>query len=219
MSATFPPGSQVATIYHALKVAALAGKPAPSNTALARMIGARSTSTAIDRMRQLVNGGHIIVEAGNDHRVVSCAQGEWRTAGTVKRRRPKKIPRDRVWTEADMEAMRAIARGEGTIGDYARKSGIPRSTLGRKIEDLGLRRQCKPRPAPVFAAPEPPPEPPKRGDGWIPIAHGNNGKWREYEGAPISIVAARMAVSAGRATMAQRRIDGAFDLLFRVVRA
>ena len=75
-----------------------------------------------------------------------------------------------------------------------------------------------PRPNQMNAVERAEQPPPVKKDGWIPIAFGADGKWREYDGAPISIDAARAAVDAGRATMAQRRIDGGFDLLFRVVR-
>jgi hypothetical protein len=51
--------------------------------------------------------------------------------------------------------------------------------------------------------------------GWFAIAHGLHGKWRLYDGAPFSIAEAREFAERGLGTMAQKRVDGAFDLLFR----
>ena len=211
-------------IYAAMRLAALANLPAPSSKALAPLIGAKSYASVLTILAELVADGRITVVSRPNYKIVSCSKGEWSTAArepskvisapppaSGKRSRPP-----RQWTEEENNALRAVAAGKMPLRRFCAERCIPLETARYRMGRIGLAAPRKDRahaPGVEIA------EIPRPSDGWIPIAHGNNGKWREYEGAPIGITAARIAVSAGRATMAQRRIDGGFDLLFRVLRA
>jgi hypothetical protein len=96
-------------------------------------------------------------------------------------------------------ASRELRTNYTTLQAYLRESGLP------------IRAYRRHAPDPIMPASETP-------AGWFPIAHGNSGRWHEYDGTPIGIEAAQKAVADGAGMMAQRRIDGEFDLMFRVVR-
>lgn len=118
----------------------------------------------------------------------------------------------RVFTAAEREIIQKAARGEMSRDDARRELRTNHRTLVTALAEFGAQAKIYQRRSPMQPAP-------KGSPAWIPIAHGCSGKWRPYDGAPVTIEAARIAVDAGCATMAQRRIDGEFDLLFRWVRA
>ncbi len=124
----------------------------------------------------------------------------------------------RVFNEAEREIIRQAAHGEMPREEARHKLSTNHRTLVAAMAEFGATAKTyQPRgcaKAAKVATREP--DAPK---GWFPIAHGNNGKWREYDGSPVTIEEARAQVAAGLATMAQKRIDGGFDLLFRAVRA
>ncbi len=128
------------------------------------------------------------------------AAGDFRSNKTGRRRRE--------FTADEDEIIRAACAGKTRIDDAQRRLKAGPDTFYRRALELGLPVKRVPR----VTIPDCPP-------GWFPIAHGGQGKWRLYEGSPVTLDAARAAVAAGRATMAQRRIDGGFDLMFRLVRA
>lgn len=116
----------------------------------------------------------------------------------------------RRFTAAEDAIVRDAAAGRIGRAHAAKLLRTNYRTLALRIAALGEPvRHYKPgpKPSPLSDCPR----------GWFPIAHGGCGKWREYEGTPISIEAARAAVDAGMAAMAQKRVDGSFDLLFRVL--
>ena len=222
MTECLAPGYAIATIYATVKAAALAGQPAPTNRALAELIGAKSRNTPLMLLAELVNSGRVVITRWGNGRVIECAHGEWKTAqrDTAKpmvappRSDGKRSRPPRAWSADEDAILRSVARGEQSLRRFCAEHGIPMETARYRMIKLGLTAPRQDRAASV--APE---MPPQVRDGWIPIAHGNNGRWREYDGTPISVTAAKMAVAAGRATTAQRKIDGGYDLLFRVVRA
>lgn len=120
----------------------------------------------------------------------------------------------RIFTEDEDKIIRACQRGEVAVLDVLLQLRTSNETMYRRMAELGLPARTRKKPNP-----KPPSELANVGPGWVPIAHGNSGRWKEYAGTPIGVRAAKAAVDAGRAVMAQRRIDGGFDLLFRVVRA
>lgn len=125
-----------------------------------------------------------------------------------------------IFSVADMDVLRAIAAGTITLTDGALQIGASRDACQYKMMREGLGNapgSIKAKAARQHKQDAPQPIPHVR-DGFIPIAHKADRKWVELEGAPISIQAARLAVADGRATMAHRRVDGGFDLLFKVVR-
>ena len=82
-----PPGCAdtrpMARIIEVIAAAARAGQACPSNQALADRFGYGGTSTVIALIRKAELLGLIRVERGMTSRVVSAADGSWRTAGTI----------------------------------------------------------------------------------------------------------------------------------------
>lgn len=120
----------------------------------------------------------------------------------------------RIFTEAEDEIIRACQRGEVAVLDALLQLRTSNETMYRRMAELGLPARTRKKPTP-----KPPSELANVGPGWVPIAHKAGKFWRPLEGAPLDLRAARLAVAAGRAVTAQRRVDGGFDLLVRVVRA
>lgn len=120
----------------------------------------------------------------------------------------------RIFTEAEDEIIRACQRGEVAVVDVCRQLRTCNETMYRRMAELGLPARIRKKPTP-----KPPSELANVGEGWVPIAHKADRFWRPLDGAPLDVRAARLAVAAGRAVTAQRRVDGGFDLLVRVVRA
>lgn len=120
----------------------------------------------------------------------------------------------RIFTEAEDEIIRACHRGEVAVVDALLELHTSNETMYRRMAELGLPARTRKKPGP-----KPPSELANVGPGWVPIAHKAGKFWRPLDGAPLDLRAARLAVAAGRAVTAQRRVDGGFDLLFRVVRA
>lgn len=56
------------------------------------------------------------------------------------------------------------------------------------------------------------------GSAWVPIAHNDRGKWKPLDGAPVTRAEAADMVAAGIATTAQKKIDGGWDLMFKVLK-
>lgn len=209
-----PPAYAISTIYAAIKAAAMAGKPAPSSRTLAVLIGAKSPATAQYMVDRLIVAGRIRVVSTSNSRVISCSQGEWKTAELP---HPPKSTQNkkRVFTEDEDDVIRASRAGKIRVDAAITQLKTSPASFYRRMAELGLQKleySTKRSPLPVSKTGE---EPARAAHGWIPIAHGGMGKWREYEGTPISIDAAHAAVAAGRGSMAQRRIDGEFDLLFK----
>lgn len=124
-----------------------------------------------------------------------------------------------IFTPADIDTLRLCVAGKITLTECALRVGTSRDSCIYRMERDGLGlppASRKARDARQMKQEAPQPMPTKR-DGWIVIAHKANREWVQLDGSPISIDAARAAADAGRATMAQRRIDGGFDLLFKVV--
>lgn len=113
------------------------------------------------------------------------------------------------WTPEADEMMRRVYRREISVAAACAELGVTANMIYYRAQRLNLSLSRAPR----TETPQPLPDP---RDGWIPIAHKADRHWRPIDGAPITIEAARAAVYAGRATMAHRRVDGGFDLLFRV---
>ena len=136
------------------------------------------------------------------------------------------MPRpDRDWTAEDDAVIHCVAAGviSATEASTRLKTGYRQVML--RMHALGL---CTNPPPPlpirrrekhVRQYRQDAPQPPVTvADKFVPIAHKAGRFWKELAGAPITIEAARAAVAAGRGTMAQRRCDGGWDLLFKVVR-
>lgn len=117
----------------------------------------------------------------------------------------------RVFNAAEREIIRQAAHGEISREDARHRLSTNHRTLMAAMAEFGATVKSHKRKEAKVITREP-----GAPRGWIPIAHGGQGKWREYDGSPVSLDEARAAVAAGRATMAQRRIDGEFDLLFKV---
>jgi len=75
--------NRVEIVVSACQRAAMAGEPAPTNDALAALLGASSGSSATTALNAAVRAGLITIERGNNSRVVAAADGTWRTAGVV----------------------------------------------------------------------------------------------------------------------------------------
>lgn len=118
----------------------------------------------------------------------------------------------RRFTAEEDDLIRRCHDGEFKVDRIIRKLRTSPASYYRRVRELGLHMRVKR----ACHAPDPLGDLPKPKEGWIPIAHSRDGRWREYEGAPVSLDVARAAVEAGRATTAQVRIDGGFDLLFRM---
>lgn len=216
----------IAKIVSACRKAALAGEREPTNGALATLIGVKSPSTATDWLTMAEKAGHIVIRRGNCSRVIAAADGSWCTAGDVKdahwrdrdsTQRRSRAPKTRRaenghvrrFTEAEDELLRRFFAREISYAEVIRALKAGPDTLYRRMTELGLPHGYKSRGSQTTH--------PRPSDGWVPIAFGFQGKWRLYEGSPITIDAARAAVDAGKATMAQKRIDGGYDLLFRAL--
>ncbi len=119
----------------------------------------------------------------------------------------------RRFTAEEDDLIRRCHDGEFKVDRIIRKLRTSPASYYRRVRELGLHMRVKR----ACHAPDPMGDLPKPKEGWIPIAHGRDGRWREYEGSPVSLAVARAAVEAGRATTAQVRIDGGFDLLFRAI--
>lgn len=82
-----PPGRAdtrpMARIVEAIAAAARAGKPCPSNQALAERCGYAKASSIVGLIRKAELAGLIRVQRGQCDRVVAAADGTWRTAGTI----------------------------------------------------------------------------------------------------------------------------------------
>ncbi|MFY8047910.1 MAG: hypothetical protein ACOVNS_03740 [Erythrobacter sp.] len=124
-------------------------------------------------------------------------------ARTVKRRQ---------FTAEQDALLRAVHDGRMTQYALVKQLRISAETLRARAAELGL-----PPLLPGERAAQSNARPADCPPGWFPIAHGADGRWREFEGTPLTIVAAQSLVAAGRAHMAQRRIDGGFDLLVKVL--
>lgn len=113
----------------------------------------------------------------------------------------------RVFTAEEDALIRRVAAGEVPRDRACRELRTTYTKLLARLRDLGceVKQYVRHKPTPLADCPP----------GWIPIAHGGAGIWREYEGSPVSIEEARALSERGLGTMAQKRIDGGFDLLFR----
>jgi hypothetical protein len=126
--------------------------------------------------------------------------------GGLSRPSPHHTGRKREFTAAEDDVIRDAVAGRIRVDDAIAKLGTGAVTFYRRADELGLATR-KHRASETRIAGCPP--------GWFPIAHGGQGKWRPYDGSPVSIEDARAYVARGLGTMAQKRVDGAFDLLFR----
>lgn len=77
------PPSQDLAVLNAIKRAAAAGRPCPTNDILAGIIGAGSVSTPARCIKRLERKGLISVQRGNSQRVVTVAATGQRTAGHI----------------------------------------------------------------------------------------------------------------------------------------
>ena len=119
----------------------------------------------------------------------------------------------RKFTPEEDALIRRCHDGEFKVDVVIRLLRTSPQSFYRRVRELGLHLRVKR----ACHAPDPLGDLPRPKDGWIPIAHSQDGRWREYEGTPVSIAIAQAAVAAGRATTAQVRIDGGFDLLLKVL--
>jgi hypothetical protein len=137
------------------------------------------------------------------------------------------MPRDyREFSAEDDAVIHCIADGVISATEASTRLRTGYRQVMQRMHDLGL---CTNAPPPRTSqakrakharqyrqdAPQPPAAP---RDGWVPIAHKAGKYWRELDGASITIEAARAATADGRGTMAHKRVDGGWDLLFKVVR-
>jgi hypothetical protein len=70
-------------ILAAIRRAAEAGQPCPSNAELRERFRFAGTQGVTEAVRRLERDGHIVVTRGANNRVVAAADGSWRTAGEV----------------------------------------------------------------------------------------------------------------------------------------
>lgn len=78
------PGLGRATaVVEIMRAAALAGQPAPGNAEVARLLGITSTGTASEALARAEAIGLIVVQRGQNFRIVSAPDGAWRTAGAL----------------------------------------------------------------------------------------------------------------------------------------
>ncbi len=75
----------VAQVVEMIAAAAAAGEPCPSNAAICGRLGYASVSTAARMLQMAESHGLVTVERGLSARVVSAADGSWRTSGETGR--------------------------------------------------------------------------------------------------------------------------------------
>jgi len=108
--------------------------------------------------------------------------------------------------------LRRVYRGEISMVEACEVIGCGAETARRRVLELGLSLSVG---RPSRATPKTITGLPKATDGWVAIAHKSDRHWKELSGAPLTIHEARTAEGAGVGTMAHRRVDGGWDLLFK----
>lgn len=78
-----PASIRVLAVVEIMRTAALAGQVAPANAALAGLLGITSTGTASEAVSKAEALGLIVVQRGQNARVIAAPDGAWRTAGHI----------------------------------------------------------------------------------------------------------------------------------------
>jgi hypothetical protein len=114
---------------------------------------------------------------------------------------------------ADEDALvRQWVDGIARCKDVAAAVGCSMPTIRFRARRLGW---TTPKALPVHDKPDAMPRP---ADPFIPIAHKSGRYWFPYVGAPVTVDDAQRMVAAGIATTAQKKIDGGWDLMFKVLK-
>ncbi|MBU8540220.1 hypothetical protein [Falsiroseomonas tokyonensis] len=79
-------------LLRAIEQAARSGRPAPTNLEICGLFGLASVSTAARMVQRLEEARKIAVQRGADHRVITAADGSWKTAAPRGKRMPNSRP-------------------------------------------------------------------------------------------------------------------------------
>lgn len=116
-----------------------------------------------------------------------------------------------AWTASDDAIVKQWVDGLTACARAAAAVGVSVPAIRFRARRLGLLDQKRP---PRKA--HKPVEMPRPSDGWVAVAHKAELRWVPLDGAPMTIEEAQAMHDAGLAFLAQRRVDGGFDLVVRV---
>lgn len=181
--------AEVANLIEMLRREAQAGNPCPSNMDVAAHFGFSSVASAARLFQLAERAGLIVVERGQAARVVSAADGTWRTAGTVgaphwRMARGAAIAMraaDGDWTDADIVKLRALwprddlsiaqigeqlGRSKNSVAGQAFRLKLPPRRSGKRSASVGASAQVQTQ-APGVPTPD-------RGTVSRPVAGGTS---------------------------------------------
>jgi len=115
-----------------------------------------------------------------------------------------------IWTEQDRPALLAYRDGKTTLTTLCRDLHTSAGAIRKAVKDMNIVLPEAPKPARDHAA-----EPMVKGV-WFAIAHKERSDWVQLDGAPMSIDEAQSMRDAGLLLMAQKRVNGGFDLMVMV---
>lgn len=134
---------RMAALVAFVRAEAAAGRQAPGNAALARVLGLRGLTGAKEVLAEAEARGLLVVERGPAWRIMSAPDGAWRTAPPAPRPQPQG-GRPSSFDAGEDAALRA-AWAEGlTLGAIAARLGRSRNSVAGRVRRLGLPPRSSP---------------------------------------------------------------------------